>query len=86
MQVDAGVGLIVAGTGLGLFVGFGLWSRVPARTAYVAVSVLGAVVGTGAMLLQQDPGPADWVVALGMLVAFTPVHCRFVFGEPGRST
>lgn len=79
------VGLIVVGAGLGLVVGIGLWRRVPAWAAFSAVSVLGAVVGTGALLLQEDPGVADWLVVLGLLVAFTPLHCRYVFGVPGRS-
>ena len=76
------IGLILGGTALGSVVVL-LWHVIPAGAALVAVSALGAVIGVGAMLLQDDPGPADWIVALGLLIAFTPVHCRLVFGPPG---
>lgn len=78
------LGLIVGGTVLGLIVVLTLWHRLPRWVALAAVSLIGAVIGAGALLLQQDPGPADWVATLGILLAFAPVHCRFVFGDPGR--
>jgi hypothetical protein len=79
------IGLLVVGTTLGLFVGLALWSRIPAWAAYGAVALLGAMLGTGALMLQDDPGAADWVVVLGVTLALTPVYCRFLFGEPGGS-
>ena len=78
--------MAVIGTGLalGLAVVFGLWRRLPARAADLTLAALGMMVGTGALLLQQDPRPADWVVTLALLALLTPAHCRFVFGAPGR--
>jgi hypothetical protein len=76
--------LIAAGVSLGLLVVFVLWRRLSEVTALVALGVLGMVVGSGALLLQSDPGPADWVAALGLLAVLTPAHCRFAFGPPGR--
>lgn len=77
------MGVIVTAGGLGLVVVFGLWHRLSAPSAVLLVAVLGMLVGVGALLLQDDPGPADWLVTLGILGAFTPVHCRWVFGPPG---
>ena len=85
MRTAGGVGFIVLGTAVGLFVGLVLWKRIPAWVAYGAVSLLGATLGAGALLLQDDPGAADWLVMLGITLALTPVYCRFLFGEPGRS-
>ena len=83
MHVGSGVGLIVAGGGLGLVVVFGLWHRLSSSSALLLVAALGMLIGAGALLLQADPGPADWVVTLVIVGAFTPVHCRWVFGPPG---
>ncbi len=44
-----------------------------------------AAVGAGALLLQDDPEAADWVVTLGVLGAFTPLHVRMLGGRPGRA-
>ncbi len=83
MDKGVAIGLILGGTAVSLIVVLVLWRLIPAWAALVGVSLLGALIGVGAMLLQDDPGPADWVVALGLLISFTPVHCRLVFGRPG---
>jgi hypothetical protein len=79
------VALIGIGVCLGLVITFGLWRRIPARAADIVLALLGMTVGAGALLLQDDPRVADWMITLGLLAAFTPLHCRFVFGPPGRS-
>jgi hypothetical protein len=83
VQAGSGAALIVLGGGLGLLVVFGLWHRLSALSALLLVGALGMLIGAGALLLQEDPGPADWIVTLGVLGIFTPVHCRWVFGPPG---
>jgi hypothetical protein len=85
VQIMGAVGLVAVGTAVGLFVGLVLWHRIPPWVAYGAVSVLGAAMGAGALLLQDDPGAADWFVVLGVTLALTPVYCRFLFGHPGRA-
>lgn len=77
--------MIVAG-GLGLGVTLTRWRHIRPRVAALLLAFLGVLLGTGALLLQDDPGPADWAVVLSVLAVFTPVHIRFVFGSPGGST
>jgi hypothetical protein len=69
---------------LGLVLVFGLWHRLSERVALAAAGVLGMALGAGVLLLQDDPGPGDWLVALGLLAVGTPLHCSMVFGRPGR--
>ena len=59
------------------------WRRTPGRAPLVLLAVVGAVAGGGALLLQDDPGPADWAVTLAVLAAGTPMHFRFLLGPPG---
>lgn len=59
------------------------WRRLPARASLVLSAVLGATIGAGALLLQDDPGTADWAVTLAVLGVGTPVHFRFALGTPG---
>lgn len=77
--------LIVAG-GLGLGVVLTLWRRIRPRVAALLLGLLGVVLGTGALLLQDDPGPADWAVVLSVLAISMPVHFRFAFGSSGGSS
>jgi hypothetical protein len=83
MSTGQDVWLVIAGTVVALGVAALLWPRLAARAAVLTVSVLGAVLTGGALLLQEDPRLADWAVALGVVVAFAPLHCRFAFGPPG---
>jgi hypothetical protein len=85
VHTGGGTALIVAGVGLGLVVVFALWGRLSVAAAFVALAALGMMVGAGALLVQEDPGPADWVLTLGALAVLTPLHARLVFGTPGRS-
>jgi hypothetical protein len=84
VRTGIGVGLGVFGGGLGLLM-LARWRRLPERTAPILASVLGAAVGAGALLLQDDPEAADWVVTLGLLAAFTPLHVRMLVGRPGQA-
>lgn len=82
--VGSDVWLVIAGTVIALGMAAWLWRRLPPRPAVAAVSLLAGALGVGALLLQDDPRPADWIIGLSLLVAFAPVHCRFAFGPPGR--
>lgn len=85
MRTDIAVVVVIVATALGLVLVFGLWHRLPERAALAAAGVLGTALGAGVLLLQDDPGPWDWVAALSILAVGTPLHCRMVFGRPGRT-
>jgi hypothetical protein len=86
--MDAGVGLalIVAGSLLALLIAIGLWQRLPGPAALALLAAAGVIVGAGALLVQDDPGPGDWALTLLVLGLLTPLHGRLVFGPPGRSS
>jgi hypothetical protein len=85
MNAGVGLALIVAGSLLALITVTGLWRRLPWPAALVLLSAAGGIVGAGAMLVQEDPGPGDWALTLLVLGVLTPLHARLVFGPPGRS-
>jgi hypothetical protein len=85
MNARAGLALIVLGSLLSLLTVIVLWRRVPGVVALVLSAASGAIVGAGALLVQQDPGSGDWALTLVVLGVLTPVHARLVFGLPGRS-
>ncbi len=84
MRTEIGIGLIVSGTSLVLLLLFVGWRRLPAQVALGLAAALGATIGGGVLLLQDDPRVADWAVTLAGLAALTPLHVRFVLGAPGR--
>ena len=84
MDVASGVALIVTGSVLGLFTVFVVWHRVPAGLALPVTSMCGLCIAAGGLLVQEDVGPASWMVALVLLAIVAPVHARLVFGMPGR--
>jgi hypothetical protein len=43
----------------------------------------GAGIGWGAMLLQPDPSPGEFVAALAILAVLIPAHVRVVLGPFG---
>jgi hypothetical protein len=83
VRTGIGVGVVVSAGALGL-AALARWRRLPERTAQILASALGAAVGAGALLLQDDPEVADWMVTLGVLAAFTPLHVRVLVGRPGQ--
>jgi hypothetical protein len=84
VDVASGSALIVTGSVLGLFTVFVLWHRVPAGLALSITSICGMCLAAGGLLVQEDVGPASWVVALVLLAISAPLHARLVFGMPGR--
>ncbi len=85
MHRGAGIALIVVGTVFACLVMFRFWHRVPSPIAVGLLALAGAVVGCGALLVQDDVGAASWVVTLVAFVVLTPVHARLVFGHAGPS-
>ena len=82
MHVGAGIALIVASSAIGALIVFGLWHRLSAGLALGSAAACGIGIATGGMLVQEDVGPASWVVALVALAVVTPLHIRLVFGPP----
>jgi hypothetical protein len=78
------MGLIVAGAALALLTAFGLWRRLRPAVLVAAMAAAGALIGAGGLLVQSRAGPADWAVTLSLMAALTPLHCRILFGRPGR--
>jgi hypothetical protein len=78
-----GVALILAGSALGLVTSFVLWRRLPAAPCVLLAVASGALVGSGALVVQSGTTTADWAVTLFALGALTPVHSRLLFGRPG---
>lgn len=85
MRTGIGVSVVVVGGALGLLL-LARWRHLPARTASICAAAVGAAVGAGAMLLQDDPGVADWVVAVGVLGSISPLHARMLVGPAGRAS
>ena len=83
MHVGAGIALIVAASAIGALIVFGLWRRLPAGLAFGSMVVCGMGIAAGGLLVQNDVGPASWVVAPVALAVLTPVHVRLLFGPPG---
>ena len=82
MNVGLGVGLITAGTLLGLLVVFGAWDRLPSRVSLPLLAACGVAVGSGALLVQDEVSGAEWALTLVALGVLTPLHARLVFGPP----
>jgi hypothetical protein len=83
VKVGLGVGLIAAGSLLGLLVVFAAWGRVAAAASLAALVGCGALVGAGALLVQDAASGVEWALTLVALSVLTPVHARLVFGPPG---
>jgi multisubunit Na+/H+ antiporter MnhG subunit len=84
--VGFGIVLIVAGGLLAILTAFGLWRRLPMAAAYGALGASGAIVGAGALLVQDEVAAAEWAITLVALVVLAPMHARLLFGRPGHSS
>lgn len=83
--MGAGIALIVSGSLMGLLIVFGAWRRLPPVVAFALLAGCGALVGTGALLVQEDVSRLEWALTLGVLGVLTPFQARLVFGRPGPS-
>jgi multisubunit Na+/H+ antiporter MnhG subunit len=82
----AGIGLIVAGGLLAVLTSFGLWRRLPRAVAFGLLSASGAIVGAGALLVQEEASGAEWAITLVTLGVLAPMHARLLFGRPGHAS
>jgi hypothetical protein len=82
VSVGLGIGLVVAGSLLGLAT-VGAARRLPAPVWVGLLALAGAAAGAGALAVQDHAGPGDWLLTLVALAALTPLHARLVFGPPG---
>lgn len=86
MNVPLGIAAIVAGTAIALAIAFVAWHRVPAFVGYASTAIAGVLVGTGALLVQEEASRLEWGVALLVLAILTPMHARLLFGRPNGRT
>lgn len=86
VSVGVGIGLIVAGGLLSVLTAFGLWRRLAAAAGFGGLAASGAIVGAGALLVQDEVAAAEWAITLLALAVLTPVHARLVLGRPGRES
>lgn len=85
MSLGLGIGLIALGSLLGLLIVFGAWRSLPDGVAFATLAGCGALVGAGALLVQEHASGVEWAITLLVLGVLTPVHARLVFGPPGSS-
>jgi hypothetical protein len=81
-----GIATIVVGSSLGLFTAFVLWRRVPAFVGVSCAAGAGAMIGAGALLVQEAQTAADWLLTLTVLGGLMPLHARLLLGPAGRGT
>jgi uncharacterized membrane protein YdjX (TVP38/TMEM64 family) len=78
-----GAASIAAGVVCGSFTLFVLWSRLPTVPGLLFTAVCGAAIAAGGLLLQEDAGVGDWILAVAVLASLAALHSRLVFGPPG---
>lgn len=84
MHTDIGVGLIGGGVGVAALTAFGLLRVVPPAAVLALAALAGLAVGSGALLVQDHAGGADWAVTLSVLGLLSPTHVWLVFRPVGR--
>jgi len=80
-----GVAAIVAGSALGVLTVLWLWRRIPASVAVLGAVLAGMLISAGALLVQDAPSAADWVVTMVVLGGLSPLHAKLMFGPPGAA-
>jgi hypothetical protein len=75
--------LIAAGVVCGSFTLFVLWPRLPTVAGLLLTAVCGAAIAAGGLLVQDDTGVGDWILAVAVLSSLAALHSRLVFGPPG---
>jgi hypothetical protein len=70
---------------LSILILFGLWRRLPRSVSLVLLAGCGALVGAGALLVQDRASGAEWAFTLLALAALTPLHASLVFGRRERT-
>ena len=81
--METGTWLVVVAVAVALAVAFVLRRRAPALLVAVALTLAGAAIGWGGMLLQTDPSNGEFFVAVVSLAFLVPAHVRIVLGPFG---
>ena len=80
MNEHLGFALIVLGA-LAAIVLAVIWRRLEMRIAIVASALAGAIVGAGALLVQDEGDAAEWIVTLVGFGVLAPLHTHLVRSE-----
>jgi hypothetical protein len=79
----AGIVLLIAAGAVGVLTATVLKPRVPPLVAMALLAVVGACLGAGALLVQDDPVNAvNWAATLLVGALFLPAHVWVAFGPP----
>jgi hypothetical protein len=79
----AGIVLLLAAGAVGVFTAAVLKPRVPPPLAMALLAVVGACLGAGGLLVQDEPVNAlNWAATLLLCALFLPVHVWVAFGPP----
>jgi hypothetical protein len=81
--VDAGGWIAGACAGVALTTALFLRDRAPALVVLVLLTVAGAGIGWGGMLIQPDPSAGEHLAAVVILAGLIPAHVRIVLGPFG---
>jgi len=79
----AGIALIVAGAAAALLTAFVLRTRAPGPLVAAVLTLCGAALGAGALLVQGHVSTTNWVLTLVLVGFLVPAHARLVFGPFG---
>jgi peptidoglycan/LPS O-acetylase OafA/YrhL len=83
VRTGIGVAAIVTGSGMALLVVVRMRRHLRGVLPTLLLAACGALVGAGALLVQEAPGVGDWAIAPAVLAVLTPVHARLVAGPAG---
>lgn len=79
----AGIVLLLAAGAVGVFTATVLKPRVPPPVAMALLAAVGACLGGGALLVQDEPVNAvNWAATLLLGALFLPAHVWVAFGPP----
>ena len=79
----AGIVLLLAAGAVGVLTATVLKPRVPQPVAMALLAAVGACLGAGALLAQDEPVNAlNWAATLLLGALFLPVHVWVAFGPP----
>jgi len=74
---------VVAAAAVALTAAFVLRRRTSALLVAAVLTIAGAAIGWGGMLLQPDPSRGEFIVAVVALAFLVPAHVRIVLGPFG---
>lgn len=81
--MSVGVWLVTVSAGVALFVAFLLRRRLSSLMVAALLTLAGAGLGWGGMVVQADPSTGEFVAAVAGLAFLVPAHVRIVLGPFG---